>query len=223
MSRNYANILTAIWRNEEFRALEAGAQHAYLMLTSQPDISAAGVLPLRMCRWATSAADLTVEVLESNLRELHEAKFISVDWDDQEVLVRPFLPPPVAPRTPRPRKAPTPRPQLEYVPVAPSAEGLPKRRSKVSATKRRLVFIRDGFTCQRCGWCAGEYPDYDGRYTVGGRDTSIRGKRAKKAGEPGYRYLELDHVYPHSLGGPTTVENLQALCDFCNTSKGAKV
>lgn len=32
--------------------------------------------------------------------------------------------------------------------------------------------------------------------------------------------LTLDHVFPWSLGGPDTVDNLQTLCGRCNSSKG---
>lgn len=35
--------------------------------------------------------------------------------------------------------------------------------------------------------------------------------------------LTLDHIYPWSLGGPDTVENLRVLCRSCNSRKGAKV
>lgn len=35
--------------------------------------------------------------------------------------------------------------------------------------------------------------------------------------------LTLDHIYPWSLGGPDTVENLRVLCRSCNSSKGARV
>ncbi len=35
--------------------------------------------------------------------------------------------------------------------------------------------------------------------------------------------LSLDHIYPYSLGGPDTLENLQTLCRRCNSSKGARV
>lgn len=35
--------------------------------------------------------------------------------------------------------------------------------------------------------------------------------------------LTLDHIYPWSLGGEDTVENLQAMCRSCNSSKGARV
>lgn len=35
--------------------------------------------------------------------------------------------------------------------------------------------------------------------------------------------LSLDHIYPYSLGGPDTFENLQTLCRPCNSRKGARV
>jgi hypothetical protein len=35
--------------------------------------------------------------------------------------------------------------------------------------------------------------------------------------------LALDHIYPWSLGGPDTFENLRVLCKPCNSSKGATV
>lgn len=35
--------------------------------------------------------------------------------------------------------------------------------------------------------------------------------------------LNLDHVFPYSMGGPDTFENLQTLCLPCNTRKGVTV
>lgn len=35
--------------------------------------------------------------------------------------------------------------------------------------------------------------------------------------------LTLDHVYPWSLGGPDTEDNLQTLCRSCNSRKGARI
>lgn len=34
--------------------------------------------------------------------------------------------------------------------------------------------------------------------------------------------LTLDHIHPHSLGGPDTIENLQTMCRSHNSSKGAR-
>lgn len=35
--------------------------------------------------------------------------------------------------------------------------------------------------------------------------------------------LSLDHIYPYSLGGEDTLDNLQTLCRPCNSRKGARV
>ena len=35
-----------------------------------------------------------------------------------------------------------------------------------------------------------------------------------------YKSLAADHVIPESKGGPTTFENLQTLCQSCNSRKG---
>lgn len=32
----------------------------------------------------------------------------------------------------------------------------------------------------------------------------------------------VDHIIPHSLGGPDIIENLRAACWFCNMSKGKR-
>lgn len=35
--------------------------------------------------------------------------------------------------------------------------------------------------------------------------------------------LTCDHIYPESLGGETTLKNLQTMCKSCNSKKGTKV
>ena len=36
------------------------------------------------------------------------------------------------------------------------------------------------------------------------------------------QFLSIDHIYPESKGGETSIENCQTLCKSCNSSKGAK-
>jgi hypothetical protein len=38
----------------------------------------------------------------------------------------------------------------------------------------------------------------------------------------GWRDLTLDHRIPESVGGPTTVDNLQAMCQPCNSRRGVQ-
>lgn len=35
--------------------------------------------------------------------------------------------------------------------------------------------------------------------------------------------LSVDHIYPESAGGKTTLDNLQTLCRTCNSRKGARI
>jgi hypothetical protein len=58
MARDYANIVTAIWRDRDFRALTAADQRMYLLLVTQPDISAAGTLSPRSC-WSDRSCGMT--------------------------------------------------------------------------------------------------------------------------------------------------------------------
>lgn len=91
MAREYARIMTSIWRNQEFRDLSEAQQRAYLMLVCQPDISAAGVLPLRMKRWADMASTSSVDSLAQVFKELEVGRYIAVDWDLEELLIRSFI------------------------------------------------------------------------------------------------------------------------------------
>lgn len=90
MARSFARIITAIWRNAEFRALHSGAQRVYLLLVTQPNISAAGTLPLTVRRWAEMADDTSVADINRELASLERGRFIGVDRETEEVLVRSF-------------------------------------------------------------------------------------------------------------------------------------
>ena len=88
-------------------------------------------------------------------------------------------------------------------------------RKRISQTRlawiRLVVYRRSNYRCVRCGWGPAVPEDYDGTqalYEGGG-------------GRP-YRFLELDHIFPHSKGGKFEIDNLQALCGPCNASKGAR-
>lgn len=56
---------------------------------------------------------------------------------------------------------------------------------------RRKVLARDQCTCQRCG-------------------------RRRPPSQ-----MHVDHITPRMMGGPDTLDNLQALCAKCNLEKGS--
>src|SRR5690242_12831726 len=58
---------------------------------SQPDISAAGVLPLTVGRWATKAQDTTPASIRADIKVLAVARFVYCDEDTEELLVRTFV------------------------------------------------------------------------------------------------------------------------------------
>ena len=91
MARDYARIMTAIWGNKEFCNLGEGPQRMYLLLVTQPDISAAGVLRLWVPRWALMSRTSTADGLTKHLRDLEAGRFIVVDWVTGELLIRSFI------------------------------------------------------------------------------------------------------------------------------------
>lgn len=91
MARNYAQISTAIWRNDDFRALSVPAQHMYLLLSTQADISAAGMLSLNVTRWSSRAKGITQDDIKAALSELQAHRFIVLDVHTEELLVRSFV------------------------------------------------------------------------------------------------------------------------------------
>ncbi|MEU7980496.1 hypothetical protein AB0B63_18430 [Micromonospora sp. NPDC049081] len=91
MSRNYAQIFTAIWRDPDFIALSRPRQQAYFLLVTQPNVSAAGVLPLTVRRWAKLSTDTTTADLLADIAHLHQVGMVVVDEDTEELLVRSFV------------------------------------------------------------------------------------------------------------------------------------
>ena len=89
--RAHGRILSRIWNDPEFVALEGGPQRLYLFLLSQPDLSHAGLVPLRIRRWAQKASAYDGAALEKDLGVLEDARFVLADHDTQEVLVRTFV------------------------------------------------------------------------------------------------------------------------------------
>jgi hypothetical protein len=91
VARSEARISVDIWDDPEFLVLSPGAQRTYMLLLSQRDLAHDGVIALRERRWARCAAGVTVDQLTAELEELHQARFVVVDVDSEELLVRSLL------------------------------------------------------------------------------------------------------------------------------------
>ncbi|MFF4403667.1 hypothetical protein [Streptomyces sp. NPDC001404] len=91
MARGHGRILTSIWEDSDFLALDEREQRLYLFLISQPNLNHAGLLPLTLRRWARKAHGLTSAELEKRLQGLEAARFIVMDEDTEELLIRSFV------------------------------------------------------------------------------------------------------------------------------------
>lgn len=91
MARGHGRILTSIWEDTDFIALEEADQRFYLFLISQPNLNHAGLLDLTLRRWARKAHGLTVAALKQRIDRLEQARFIVVDDDTEELLIRSFV------------------------------------------------------------------------------------------------------------------------------------
>jgi hypothetical protein len=91
MARAHGRVLSSIWEDEDFIALPQEQQRLYLFLISQPNLNHAGLLPVTLKRWARKAAGLTSSELDAQLRALDEARFVVLDDDTEELLIRSFV------------------------------------------------------------------------------------------------------------------------------------
>lgn len=91
MAREYAKLLTRIWADKDFKKLTANAQRLYFQIISQPDISMVGVVTLAEKRWSMQVADQPEANVVAALNELENHRFVVVDTNTQEVLVRSFV------------------------------------------------------------------------------------------------------------------------------------
>jgi hypothetical protein len=92
MARDHARWQTRTWDPaSDFRTLRSDAQRLYMVMTSHKSINHAGVLPLQPKKWAGLAPDTTVEDVMATLDVLVAERYVVVDADTEEVLVRTFI------------------------------------------------------------------------------------------------------------------------------------
>lgn len=88
MPREYAPVPLKRWGDEDFRALTPAAQHLYLVLSTSPTLSHAGIADWRPRRIAKLAAGWTADDVEAAANELEQHLWLVVDEDTEEALVR---------------------------------------------------------------------------------------------------------------------------------------
>lgn len=90
MGRPYAKLYRDIWSDGDFTSLGRDSRYLYTFLFSQPDLNAAGVLPLLPRRWARRAAMAAPE-LDVALAILSKHEYVVIDDETEELLVRTYV------------------------------------------------------------------------------------------------------------------------------------
>lgn len=91
MARDRANIRLDMWADQDWRDLPQGAQHLYLLLLSHPTLSYAGVADWKPGRLAAMTAGKTAEDVRADADILQAARFVLVDDESEEILIRSFV------------------------------------------------------------------------------------------------------------------------------------
>lgn len=91
MARRYGQVHFGIWEDRDFRGLDVGPQRLYLFLISQPNINYAGVLSISSRRWAARVANYSEKQLLEDLQVLIDRRYVIVDNDEEELLVRTYI------------------------------------------------------------------------------------------------------------------------------------
>lgn len=91
MARHYGRIKTSIWADDDFRDLSDAAQALYMRLLSSASLNLCGVCDWRPKRLAMLARDLTEAKVVKAAQELVSRRYIVIDEDTEEALVRTFI------------------------------------------------------------------------------------------------------------------------------------
>lgn len=101
----YGKLLSSIWSDPEFTALDPHAQQLYCMLISHTTRNHAGVLPMVTRRWTRASAGVSIADVEAALDRLAAARFVVADRETDEVLIRTYVAHDASYKTPNSRKS----------------------------------------------------------------------------------------------------------------------
>lgn len=91
MARSFGRLYVRIWTDPDWRALDVNAQHLYCVLISQESMNLAGVLPLQLRKWSSCVNGWDIADVAAALDTLRAARFVLVDEDTEEVLIRTLI------------------------------------------------------------------------------------------------------------------------------------
>ncbi|BDD81446.1 hypothetical protein TPB0596_12090 [Tsukamurella pulmonis] len=91
MTNTQGNVQESIWRDRQFRGLTRSAQCTYIQLLCQKELDRAGILPYQPTKWAKGCDAMSLGELESDIVELQHARFVYLDDETDELLVRTYL------------------------------------------------------------------------------------------------------------------------------------
>lgn len=91
MPRQFAQLSVSIWSDEHFKSMRPEDQHMYFVLLSQPRVSLCGVLDYIPTRIARCSYHWTANDVEERIKALIEERYVVVDRDTSELLIRSFV------------------------------------------------------------------------------------------------------------------------------------
>lgn len=91
VAREQANINTGLWADRDWRILPMAQKYLYILLMTHPTINYAGVVDWRLARLAALSPDTTPDSIKESAIGLQAARFIFVDEETEEVLIRSYL------------------------------------------------------------------------------------------------------------------------------------
>jgi hypothetical protein len=91
MARDFARVRGRIWSDDDWRALPGEAQWLYLHLLSAATLNYAGVADWRPSRIAALTGNWTATDIEEFALHLEHARYVVIDRDTEEALIRSFL------------------------------------------------------------------------------------------------------------------------------------
>lgn len=91
MARSYARIDVQRFHDDDWRALTLPQKAVFDMMLTHPKLSLCGALDLKYGSLCGYSPDLDVDTLSGVLEALEAARFIAVDWDTDEAVIRTFV------------------------------------------------------------------------------------------------------------------------------------